>query len=524
MSESSPYWEKIPLWDNDSPEGRFEITADQISGRIPVTRLEHWRDFLALLESPFFNRLDTQVIFRGHRRYDWSMTPTLARVTSNDIITEALASQQLEMLRKAIRGRVSDHSLLEDGPQDDELWSIGQHHGLMTPLLDWTYSPYVALFFAFAKEDQKDETDNPYRAVYILNKSFIADDEVCPDIRVFEPKKDDHGRLVSQAGLFTFSPYDATIENKLTEVLTDEEFQDDELKQATEEEQQECLKHLRRMNVHHASLFPDLIGAADYCNVFTIETERQRLLEKTPEVVTHRTEVTVTPTEEEQPASVESIGTISDLLKHPAESQEVEPGRINFIAEELSKYLSKSMLVDWEERDTLQAEIKNTTRVLLRKYGYPVNARDYVIDNILDVMAGGLMNNIRRKLDLYILSLGLLFVFFIIITIKFPGNSFSIMEIESWKALIVDNPMTSLSIVLLYYCVYAYKRFDFDLKGATEIPFEIKKIEGINYEHLTFLATYVVPLISFDFDSGRQMIVLAFLLIVMGVIYIKTDL
>lgn len=408
MSESASYWEKIPLWNNDAPGSSFDITADQISGRIPVTRTEHWRDFSALLESPFFNRPETQFVFRGHRRYDWSMTPTLARVTSNDIITEALANQQLEMFRKAIRGRVSDHSLLEDGPQDDELWSIGQHHGLMTPLLDWTYSPYVALFFAFAKEDQKDETDNPYRAVYILNKSFIADDEVCPDIRVFEPKKDDHGRLVSQAGLFTFSPYDATIENKLTEVLTDEEFQDDELRQAAEEdqaailakyickvyirneEQQESLKHLRRMNVHHASLFPDLIGAADYCNVFISETERERLLEKPPELATPPAEVTVTPETEEQHASAESISTLADLLKHPAESQEVEPGRIDRIAEELSKYLSKSMLVDWEERDTLQAEIKNTTRVLLRKYGYPVNARNYVIDNILEVMKEGM--------------------------------------------------------------------------------------------------------------------------------------
>jgi hypothetical protein len=76
----------------------------------------------------------------------------------------------------------------------------------------------------------------------------------------------------------------------------------------------------------------------------------------------------------------------------------------------------------------------------------------------------------------------------------------------------------------LLYCSFAYFRFDFDLKGATEIPFEIRKIEDINYEHLTFLATYVVPLISFDFGSGRQMIVLALLLVVMGIIYIKTDL
>lgn len=129
-----------------------------------------------------------------------------------------------------------------------------------------------------------------------------------------------------------------------------------------------------------------------------------------------------------------------------------------------------------------------------------------------------------RKIDLYILSLGLLFVFFIIITVKLPSCPFSLLNLTSWKSLIHENAIPLISAALLGYCGIAYKKFDFDLKGAVEIPFEIKKIEGINYEHLTFLATYVVPLISFDFDSGRQMIVLALLLIVMGVIYIKTDL
>ena len=407
MTTSTSYWDKIPLWNSDNPSQSFEITADHVSGRIPVTLLEHWRDFSSLLESPFFNRVDDQFIFRGHRRFDWEMTPTLARVTQNGIVTEDIAKRQLEMFRKAIRGRISDHSLLDDENEreHDELWSIGQHHGLMTPLLDWTYSPYVALFFAFAKEDQTDEKDNPYRAVYILNKSFISDDELCPDIRVLEPKKDDHGRLVSQAGLFTFSPYDATIENKLTEVLTDEDFPDDELKTATEgeqpgilakyickvyiknEEQQECLKHLRRMNVHHASLFPDLIGAADYCNIFMAEIERDKaLLQRQVEPV--RESVAEEPT---QPAQSDlplshSASSILELLQSTPESQEVEPSLIQLIADELNKHLSKSMVVDWQTRDTVQAEMKNATRVLLRKYGYPVNARDFIVENILKVI------------------------------------------------------------------------------------------------------------------------------------------
>lgn len=151
------YWDSIPIWSDKN--NQFEILADDISGRIPVIKIEHWRDFAGLLESPFFNRTGIQLIFRGHRRNDWSLAPSLGRFASNNIVTERLARDQLSMFRQAVRGRIKDNAILENDEQNDELWAVGQHYGLMSPLLDWTYSPYVALFFAFAKEDQKDELE-----------------------------------------------------------------------------------------------------------------------------------------------------------------------------------------------------------------------------------------------------------------------------------------------------------------------------------------------------------------------------
>ena len=406
-SASSDYFSKIPLWNSDGKTKRFEVMADELSGRIPVTRLESWRDVTLLLESDFFNRPGVQLVFRGHRRHDWGLMPTLGRVTTNGIVSEALATAQLDRFKRAVRGRLNDTGLVDE---DDELWAVGQHHGLMSPLLDWTYSPYVALFFAFHKEDVKDEKDNPYRALYVLDKSFLAAHEGETGIRVFEPRKDQHGRLVNQAGLFTFSPFDATLENKLANVLTDDEgFTDEQLKAASEDEQPEilaryickiyirneerdaCVRHLRRMNVHHASLFPDLIGASEYCNILTAEAEQAaEIARQATSAAAAASAVPVATPQDAGPeapaAASASTQSIEDVLRAPPEAQQVEPGRIELMALEVSKAITENKVVDWDKREAVQARLRNAIRVVLRKLAYPPSLRDGVADRILDLV------------------------------------------------------------------------------------------------------------------------------------------
>ncbi|RSC92590.1 anti-phage protein KwaA [Tenacibaculum singaporense] len=129
-----------------------------------------------------------------------------------------------------------------------------------------------------------------------------------------------------------------------------------------------------------------------------------------------------------------------------------------------------------------------------------------------------------RKIGLFFLSLWLFFLLTIIITIDFPicfyGSCKFIGVIELFKS----NIIPIICIVCLLIGAYSYLDFSYKLRDATQIPFKIVKIENIDYEHLTFLTTYIVPLVCFNFIDVRYQIVLLILLIVIGVIYIRTDL
>lgn len=388
------YLAKVPTWPS------FAALGEAGGDRVPSTKLSSWRDIAKIIEEPFFKRQKTQLVFRGSRRFDWSLTPSLGRLDSRGIVTQQVAEAQLKLFRHAIRGRISDHALVEiDEENTKELWSVGQHHGLHTPLLDWTYSIYVALFFAFEKSDSS--KDNPYRAIYVLNKSYVEHDGHCPDVTIVEPRKDDHGRLVNQAGLFTLSAYGDTLENVLInslqdEVLgeVDEDKEDEELARYLckiyihNQDREECLRHLRMMNVHHASLFPDLIGAASYCNSLVAEFP----VDEVPQAKVSSDELVAAAESNAPPAytAPEEVARSPDAISqivfgHLAKSG-LDVGIGTLLVEKLTAAITKNQLPDWHKRENILAAIRNAIRAVLRGSEYPVDLRDALVDALIEAL------------------------------------------------------------------------------------------------------------------------------------------
>ena len=84
-------------------------------------------------------------------------------------------------------------------------------------------------------------------------------------------------------------------------------------------------------------------------------------------------------------AAAGSLQSIEDVLRAPAEAQQVEPGRIPLIAQELAKVIASNKVVDWDKREAIQAQMRTAIRVLLRKYSYPLNVREAVAERVLDL-------------------------------------------------------------------------------------------------------------------------------------------
>ena len=132
-------------------------------------------------------------------------------------------------------------------------------------------------------------------------------------------------------------------------------------------------------------------------------------------------------------------------------------------------------------------------------------------------------NRTVEKFELYILSLWLLFLLIIIITIDVPICFQPDCRFIGLKALAIRNVVPAIALLFVGLGVLYYLRFNYKISGSTSIPVEVSAVEDLNYEHLTFLTTYIVPLICFNLTSERYLIALCLLLVVIGVIYVRTD-
>jgi FRG domain len=141
----------------------------------PDLRIRSWGHFEAIANQAWPSPETKHYFFRGQADSSWRLKPTLARLVPPGSVTEDeiddLQEQAMELFSAHVNAPKDGSSgLLSPPPEHGLDWAaVMQHHRAPTLLLDWSYSPFIAAYFAVAELDRWDKDGT----VWFFHESLV---------------------------------------------------------------------------------------------------------------------------------------------------------------------------------------------------------------------------------------------------------------------------------------------------------------------------------------------------------------
>ena len=223
-----------------------------------------WNEFKSKITNDLCGKTffpERQFVFRGQRNNEWTLTTSFDRMFGSleFNLRKDIEKTLITEFRNSCIELIGREKIIEYN--DVEILSLGQHYGVPTRLLDWSYSIYVAAFFAFA-HNKNDDSDNI--AIWTINTEHeIWNGDY--GVEIVRSRLDENEYQKNQKGIFTLnkSPYvdlegfvgachsqRHNIEGSMAQILI------------PYEDRNVALNDLDMMGINHMRLFSGLEGCA----------------------------------------------------------------------------------------------------------------------------------------------------------------------------------------------------------------------------------------------------------------------
>jgi FRG domain len=231
---------------------------------MPVAEINTWEDFRR-----FTRELEPyRYIFRGQTSNKWRLRTSFHRTGRASLVKFML--QDIPVLHRHLSGMMAHHLDLRDPLQNAAFYNLVQHHGYPTPLLDWTYSPFIGAYFAYKGVPRSGMKPEDRVRLFVFDKlrwcqEFETIGLVAPaklHFTVLEPLALNNPRVVPQQSVSSVTNIE-DIEAYLTNRENQVRKQYLRVIDLPASERNAVMQELSLMGITAGSLFPGVDGACE---------------------------------------------------------------------------------------------------------------------------------------------------------------------------------------------------------------------------------------------------------------------